>query len=51
LERLPLQPGDVECTFADITRARTELGYRPQVGIEEGIPRFVQWFQEQSRKG
>jgi UDP-glucuronate 4-epimerase len=51
LERLPLQPGDVECTFADITRARTELGYRPQVCIEEGIPRFVQWFQEQSRKG
>ncbi|MBE0596727.1 MAG: GDP-mannose 4,6-dehydratase [Desulfuromonadales bacterium] len=46
LERLPMQPGDVDCTFADIAKARRLLGYDPQVAIEEGIPRFVDWFQE-----
>ncbi|MFQ5690469.1 MAG: GDP-mannose 4,6-dehydratase [Gemmatimonadota bacterium] len=44
IERLPPQPGDVERTFADITRARALLGYHPETRIEEGIPRFVQWF-------
>jgi UDP-glucose 4-epimerase len=31
-------------TFADVTRARTELGYAPQVNIDEGIRRMVAWF-------
>jgi UDP-glucuronate 4-epimerase len=44
LRWLPTQPGDVPVTFADITRARELLGYRPQVPIEEGIGRFVAWF-------
>lgn len=44
LERLPPQPGDVPVTFADITKARTRLGYQPRVPIEEGIRRFVDWF-------
>ncbi len=44
LERLPMQPGDVLCTYADIGKARGVLGYNPQVKIEEGIPRFVEWF-------
>jgi len=44
LRRLPAQPGDVERTCADITRARTLLGYAPSTGIEEGIPRFVEWY-------
>jgi UDP-glucuronate 4-epimerase len=44
LHRLPAQPGDVDRTFADVSRARAELGYAPRVGIEEGIPRFVEWF-------
>ena len=43
IERLPLQPGDVQRTFADITRARELLGYRPVTRVEEGIPRFVAW--------
>ncbi|AMV71591.1 GDP-mannose 4,6-dehydratase [Desulfuromonas carbonis] len=46
LDRQPLQPGDVLCTFAEIERARRILGYQPQVGIEEGIRRFVAWFRE-----
>jgi UDP-glucuronate 4-epimerase len=44
LRRLPPQPGDVERTCADISRARALLGYAPATRIEEGIPRFVEWF-------
>jgi UDP-glucuronate 4-epimerase len=44
IEELPEQPGDVPITYADITQARRLLGYDPQVGIEEGIERFVRWF-------
>jgi UDP-glucuronate 4-epimerase len=43
LNRLPLQPGDVRRTFADITRARELLDYKPTTPVEEGIPRFVEW--------
>ncbi len=47
IERLPLQPGDVPLTYADITKSHAMLGYSPKVGIEEGIPRFVEWFRRQ----
>ncbi len=47
LNRMPMQPGDVERTFADISKARQMLGYQPQVAIEEGISRFVDWFLQQ----
>jgi UDP-glucuronate 4-epimerase len=43
VEALPEQPGDVKMTCADITRARRDLGYDPQVPIEEGIRRFAAW--------
>lgn len=43
IEARPLQPGDVQRTFADVSKARRLLGYRPTTPIEEGIPRFVQW--------
>ena len=46
LRRLPAQPGDVDVTYADISRARALLGYDPRVRIEEGVPRFVEWFRE-----
>ncbi|MBN1944684.1 MAG: NAD-dependent epimerase/dehydratase family protein [Bradymonadales bacterium] len=45
---LPNQAGDVTTTFANIDRARRDLGYQPAVGIEQGIRSFVQWFQEQT---
>jgi len=45
VDRQPLQPGDVPQTFANITKARQLLGYNPQTQIEEGIHRFVEWFQ------
>ncbi|MEJ2671564.1 MAG: NAD-dependent epimerase/dehydratase family protein [Deltaproteobacteria bacterium] len=41
---LPIQPGDVPATFADIGRAREKLGFEPTTPIDEGIPRFVQWY-------
>ena len=46
IERLPAQPGDVPRTFADISKARALLGYNPRVKIEEGIPKFVDWFRQ-----
>jgi len=46
VERLPMQPGDVRRTCADITRARALLGYHPTTTIEDGIPRFVRWYEE-----
>jgi UDP-glucuronate 4-epimerase len=44
IDRQPLQPGDVPITFADITKARTRLGYDPQIQIEQGIKLFADWF-------
>jgi UDP-glucuronate 4-epimerase len=43
-DRQPLQPGDVPLTYADISKARAQLGYAPRVKIEQGIPLFVDWF-------
>jgi UDP-glucuronate 4-epimerase len=43
IERQPLQPGDVPLTCADVSKARARLGYRPSVGIEQGIPLFIDW--------
>ncbi|HED65602.1 MAG TPA: NAD-dependent epimerase/dehydratase family protein [Planctomycetes bacterium] len=46
LDRQPMQPGDVEVTYADITKARKELGYAPSTSLEEGLARFVAWYRE-----
>jgi UDP-glucuronate 4-epimerase len=46
LDRKPAQPGDVERTFADISRSRAELGYEPKVTLQEGLQRFVTWFRD-----
>ena len=48
VNRLPPQPGDVPVTFADISKARRLLGYDPQVPIEDGIARFVHWYEHQT---
>jgi UDP-glucuronate 4-epimerase len=48
IDRQPLQPGDVPQTYADISKARSLLGYNPQTQIEVGIKRFVEWFRRQS---
>lgn len=41
---LPMQPGDVPETYADISRLNRATGYRPTTPITEGIPRFVEWY-------
>lgn len=46
IDRKPAQLGDVERTYADLTRARTELGYEPKTSLEEGLKKFVAWFNE-----
>ncbi|RMF79270.1 MAG: NAD-dependent epimerase/dehydratase family protein [Nitrospirae bacterium] len=47
IEQLPMQPGDVPRTFADVTKARRLLDYEPKVSMREGIARFVAWYREQ----
>jgi UDP-glucuronate 4-epimerase len=44
VERHEMQPGDVPVTFADISKARKLLSYNPQTKIEQGIPKFAEWF-------
>ena len=44
IEQLPDQPGDVEVTYADITKAKKMLGYNPMTKVEEGVPKFVKWY-------
>ena len=51
INQLPEQPGDVPLTYADITKAREKLGYRPATKIREGIPRFVEWYLAARREG
>lgn len=47
LQRLPMQPGDVERTWADLSRSTADLGYRPQTRFIDGVRRQWQWMQEQ----
>ena len=49
-ELLPMQAGDVERTYADLTKSTALLGYRPTMDIEEGIARFVTWFRQQEER-
>jgi UDP-glucuronate 4-epimerase len=44
IDRQPAQPGDVPVTYADISKAKQLLGYHPTTKIEQGIPKFVEWF-------
>jgi UDP-glucuronate 4-epimerase len=46
LDPQPMQIGDVKETFADISAIERDLGFAPRTTIEEGIPRFVQWYRE-----
>ncbi len=43
---MPMQPGDVPATAADIDALAEDIGYRPYTPIEVGIPRFVDWYRE-----
>ena len=44
IKQLPMQPGDVERTYADISKAKELIGYEPKTSFEQGIKNFVQWY-------
>ncbi|MBQ3436747.1 GDP-mannose 4,6-dehydratase [Candidatus Saccharibacteria bacterium] len=43
IKQMPMQPGDVDRTYADVTKAKELLGYEPKMTFEEGIRKFVEW--------
>lgn len=49
LDRQPMQPGDVLITYADVSKARSKLGYEPRTALEVGLERFVAWYRGQAR--
>jgi len=49
--RLPMQPGDVEQTYADVSKAQKMLGYIPTTSFEDGISEFVKWYLECAHDG
>ncbi|MGL6119657.1 MAG: GDP-mannose 4,6-dehydratase [Fusobacteriaceae bacterium] len=50
LEKLPMQPGDVERTYADLTKIKKLVGYEPKNNFKQGIEKFVQWYFEKGEK-
>jgi UDP-glucuronate 4-epimerase len=46
VEFLPMQPGDVKETYADIEATRRDFGFEPTTTIAEGIPRLVSWYRD-----
>lgn len=43
-QMMEMQPGDVYCTYADVSRLKKDFGYAPSIPIEEGIARFYEWY-------
>jgi UDP-glucuronate 4-epimerase len=41
-----MQPGDVQDTYADISAITDDLGFKPAIGLDEGVPSFVRWLRE-----
>ena len=50
-ELLPMQPGDVPATYADVDDLMRDVGFQPSTPIEEGIARFVDWYRDCRRGG
>ena len=46
IKQLPMQPGDVDRTYADISKAKKLIGYEPKTTFEDGIRKFVNWYKE-----
>jgi UDP-glucuronate 4-epimerase len=46
LDMLPMQPGDVPSTMADVTELAKATGYRPVTSVDDGVARFVEWYRE-----
>jgi UDP-glucuronate 4-epimerase len=43
---LPMQPGDVPSTFADIDDLMEDVSFKPATSVEDGIRRFIEWYRE-----
>lgn len=48
INQLPMQPGDVERTYADTSKAKALIGYEPKTSFEDGIKEFIEWYKENS---
>ena len=44
IKQLPMQPGDVDITYADISKARNIIGYEPKMDFKIGVEKFVEWY-------
>ncbi len=49
IKKMPMQPGDVDRTYADISKAKDLLGYKPCITFEEGIKKFIEWYKEKKK--
>jgi UDP-glucuronate 4-epimerase len=47
VELLPIQPGEIAITYADISKSQKILGFSPKVSLEEGIEKFLDWYTRQ----
>ncbi|WP_419899909.1 NAD-dependent epimerase/dehydratase family protein [Roseomonas sp. USHLN139] len=50
-EELPMQPGDVERTWADVSALRAAIGFAPRTPLQDGLRRFVDWYRDYHRIG
>ena len=46
VERVPMPPGDIEATYADIAATTRDFGFVPRTALADGLPRFVQWYRD-----
>lgn len=46
IKQLPMQPGDVDRTFADVSKAKKLIGYEPKTTFEQGIKKFINWYKQ-----
>jgi UDP-glucuronate 4-epimerase len=44
MNMLPMQPGDVPATFADVEDLKADIGFEPNTSLEDGVRRFVAWY-------
>ena len=49
-EFVPIQPGDVEDTYADVTSLKNDFKYQPKTSIEEGVAKFAEWYKDYYKK-
>jgi UDP-glucuronate 4-epimerase len=47
---MPMQPGDVQATWADASLLQDLTGYRPQTSVRDGVAQFVDWFRDYYQK-